>query len=482
MISRDDLPAEIRELINACVDDRLDDAGRDRLQQLIVADPQVRRAYVQMMSMLGGVHRFLQERPSLPSSVVATTDESANTAAVGSMDQIPLVFDEFTAAESASGGWWKFGIVQSLLFTLVVALGTGYWWLTPDRNQPIILADKQEQTLEMPLEVRTVRLDSGTARLTLPKVGYVIVEGPAEFNLLGPKRARLNKGRIKMRVTEASGRGFVVETPDGEVTDLGTEFGLDVTSGRETGLVVFEGSVNLRVAEARATEPARVELFSGGEGAVFNKEGRLDRIVSIVTGDLATFNLPSQTDLEHGNAVIANVADNYRTADTKKFYEIVPGGLREDVLAYVDRVHQWNGTSAEGIPAYLLGADYIKTFNDDNTKINRKIYLTIARPAKLYVFLDVRAEPPAWLTESFRDTGDIIGLDAAPNSMKEFRDRRLMSGPGNAIDEHLRIWERVVDQPGVVVLGGNGATTAPFGAAMYGIAAVPLEVKSPAEL
>jgi hypothetical protein len=243
-------------------------------------------------------------------------------------------------------------------------------------------------------------------------------------------------------------------------------------------LVVFEGSVNLRVAETRATEPARVEQFSGGEGAVFNKEGRLDRIVSVVTGDLATFNLPSESDQDHGKNVIVNVADNFRTADTKKFYEIVPAGLREDVLAYVDREHQWNGIASDGIPAYLREADYVKTFNNDNTKVNRKIYLTIARPAKLFVFLDVRAEPPEWLTKSFRDTGDTIGLDAAPNSMKEFKDRTIMAGSGNSVDEQLKVWECIINEPGVVVLGSNGATSAPFGAAMYGIAAVALEPES----
>ena len=58
-----------------------------------------------------------------------------------------------------------------------------------------------------------------------------------------------------------------------------------------------------------------------------------------------------------------------------------------------------NGTasSAAGIPSYLLGADYVKTFNDD--KINREveIRLTISRPAILYILLDKRSPVPDWL-------------------------------------------------------------------------------------
>jgi hypothetical protein len=132
------------------------------------------------------------------------------------------------------------------------------------------------------------------------------------------------------------------------------------------------------------------------------------------------------------------------------------------------------------MPKYLVGADYIKTFNGDNNQAARKIFVTLARPAKLYVFLDVRATVPDWLKQQFRDTGDRIGLDAAPNTMKEFRDRTLMSGAGNSIDEQLAIWECIVSEPGVVALGNNpdpiSIEVNPFGPAMYGIAAVPLDV------
>ena len=52
-----------------------------------------------------------------------------------------------------------------------------------------------------------------------------------------------------MRFARA-GKGFVVETPYGEITDQGTEFGIDLTEKGQAGLVVFEGAVDLRVAEA----------------------------------------------------------------------------------------------------------------------------------------------------------------------------------------------------------------------------------------
>jgi hypothetical protein len=475
---RDEINSEARALLDGYLDDRLDEAGVARLKELIIADPQVRRAYVQMMTMLGGVHRFLQERPALPADIFQPAKAAPVDFAPVDLSEsaLPLLLNDLPHTDPASGGGWLsfFGPVQGLLFAAVVACGIGAWMWVNRAGEPANPDIQEVQLAHLPFDVR---LDSGTARLSLPNVGYVIVEGPAEFTVLEPKRARLNKGKIKMRVTQLSGRGFVVETPDGDVTDLGTEFGLDVADGRETGLVVFEGAVDLRVAEVRATDPARVERFVGGEGAVFNKEGRLDRIVSVVTGNQPTFHLPTDADDTYGGRIIASVADNFRRADTKKFYEIVPGGLGEDVLAYADRTHQWNGITAEGIPAYLVGADYIKTFNGDLATANRKIYVNLARPAKLYVFFDVRGDVPTWLRQGFRDTGDRIGLDAAPNNIPKYKNRDLQTGAGNSVDEQFAVWERLIESPGTVVLDSNPIAPDDMSRAMYGIAAVPLEVE-----
>lgn len=336
----------------------------------------------------------------------------------------------------------------------------------------------------LPLAGQSFQLDSGTAKLSLPGIGYVVLEGPVDFDLISEKRARLKTGRIKMRVTDVAGRGFVVETPDGEITDLGTEFGVEVVNGRETGLVVFEGSVDLRVAEGSASQAAHVARLVEGEGALFNKGGPLTRINSIVTGSVATFvnnngqhlesRLPPAPDSQP-TQLIAKVTDNLRSTETKKFYEIVPGGLREDAKAYADSKHEWNGITAEGIPKYLVGADYVKTFNQFSVQKEQKlsISVTLAHPAKLYVFFDARSEPPAWLTQDFHNTGDRIGLDASFN--RRFPHRKIHVGPGEGIDEQFTIWEREVHEPGMIRLGPNlGDVIIDPTPAMYGIAAAPI--------
>jgi hypothetical protein len=102
------------------------------------------------------------------------------------------------------------------------------------------------------------------------------------------------------------------------------------------------------------------------------------------------------------------------------------------------------------------------------------LYVTIGRPAKLYVFFDDRVPRPDWLVENFRNTGDAIGLDSGPftNPVRGTTYKfRCGVGPGKEIDARLSVWERIVAQPGRITLGANGGLN--NWSTMYGIAAVP---------
>jgi hypothetical protein len=366
------------------------------------------------------------------------------------------------------------GATRYLLAAVLLFVGLGIWMLRfnlPVQPQAGVLPNSKA-----PSEIYSTRLDSGTTRFTLPNVGYVIVDGPAEFNLLGPMRARLNSGRIKMRVTEESGHGFVVETPYGEVTDLGTEFGLDVSDkGKATGLVVFEGKVDLRVAEQpeHATTFSRVERLVGGDGVTFDRIGQLDRIMSIVTGKSATFQRENESRPEDAKPLIAGISDNLRASDTKRFYEIVRAGFGEDVRAFVDRTYEWNGLDEAGLPPYLVGADYILPFNEDK-RSSLNITLALERPATVYILFDDRGNPPKWLTNNFTLTGDHVGLDEDQGPPGYGRPNlKLGKGAANSVDYLFSVWKQDVAAPGKIELGSREG---PKGSrSMYGIVVVPLK-------
>jgi hypothetical protein len=164
--------------------------------------------------------------------------------------------------------------------------------------------------------------------------------------------------------------------------------------------------------------------------------------------------------------------------------------LHEDSLAYSDNPHhQWNGLKADGLPDFLRGADYIKTFNDYRYMEYFEMKIELARPANLYVFFDDRVEPPDWLKANFEDTGVDIGLDEGPWLMQlDEKDRKLdvnttAAGGGNSIDNIFSVWRRRCVDGGTVILGNGGkwgidkkGLTGKGGRTMYGVAATPLDV------
>lgn len=494
----------LAELIELVVDGAATNDSIRQLETLLHDDPDARRYYRRVMELHAGlrwVHRVPRPAADLP-----TQPPTAGISAPGHAPGIHGVADVGDAAsiEGTPGTVLSSAIpkdaapVSSVTFLgspstssnlgtrllgfglFASAIALAFFFASPRDRKPND-ADAPPPAVAAAQPVTVFRLDSGTAEVALANTGLVVIQGPAEFELLSPMRARLITGRIRVRITEKSARGFVVETPNGEVTDLGTEFGLDASSGKETGVVVFEGAVDLRVTKKRtAGTPLHLEHLVQGDGVFVNDRGDLRRFMSFAAGDLPAFGKTS-APTDNYLPVIVGVRDNLRTSDTKRFYEIVHRGMREDARAYVDRQeHEWNGLDARGMPAYLIGADYIKPFNDDKLRRDVEITVTLGRPARLFVLFDVRVPVPAWLSKSFRNTGDKLGMDNGRIYDEQgvlVIDSRRGDGPGQGIEDTVCVWERVVTEPGEITLGANETETRY--SAMYGIVAAPLESGAP---
>jgi hypothetical protein len=495
---------ELRRLVAGLCDGTLRSEDVARLEELVASDEGCCNYYVTCMHIDAALPRFagaaLQDADVL-SDVYLPLKQSLDPFRVGLSDsetrndpveellcrssdwkwdkEVRLALPASSPVENRSpfrSSAGLLGVITGAIATSAVALLIHFASSSnPAATEPPVVATSFEPTLPA---FKSVQLESGSVKLGIDKVGWVLVDGPTDFDLIGPMRARLNYGRIQMRVTEDSGKGFVVETPDGDITDLGTEFGIEVSRDRKhkTGLVVFEGAVDLRVANTATSDHRPVERLVGGEGVVFNRDGESARINSIVTGVASTFRCRDEDFSADAVPVILDVKDNLRPSDTKSYYEIVAGGLHEDARAYVDRPeHEWNGTSKQGLPSYLIGADYVKPFNADKIHSTIEINVTLGQPAKLYVFFDDRAQKtPDWLAKVFRKTGDKIGLDGGAWSGSKIHSKRG-DGPGVSIDERFSVWELVVNEPGIVKLGPNTSNSSMTSIGMYGIAAVALD-------
>jgi hypothetical protein len=320
-------------------------------------------------------------------------------------------------------------------------------------------------------------LVEGILELTFDTGAQVKVFGPAKFEVASARSICCMRGRVTTLVGE-SGKGFTIETPKARIVDLGTQFGVNISEEGDTQIVVFQGSVDLTRSEAadpaaKDSSPRWTRRLSQGDAMMLNNFGEPRRLVAVQRGDF----FPSSLDrFGRGETppVILDVRDNIRPDESTKCYQIVHGGLHEDVPCFVDRGHQWNGVDSAGIPEFLLGADYIMPFNDDKFIADLRVDVQLARPSTCYVLLDDNMPPPAWLRSQFKNTGLHIGMDSAKTPWHT--EHANAAGPGQSIDFTFSIWSRDVPKAGVVTLGGvdppkTGTRSRGFN--MYGIAVVP---------
>jgi hypothetical protein len=257
------------------------------------------------------------------------------------------------------------------------------------------------------------------------------------------------------------------------VTDRGTAFGISVDGDSHTSVVVYEGKVDLDVVGAGVgTQPRR--RLESGEALSVDREGQLSRITTVERAD---FLEPPQIRFDgvSENRLITSVSDNVRSLETAKYYRVIPRGFKEDCRAYVDRLHEWNGLDVRKLPAFLVGGDYVMTYNDDKITTEIQIAVGVGQPANVYVLIDDRVPPPEWLTRDFVDTKWDVGCDEG------WEDKIIDTGvgAGNSIDHVFSVWRRVVPEPTTVVLGPLVYEKSPPPKvsdlrSMYGIVVTPL--------
>jgi hypothetical protein len=152
------------------------------------------------------------------------------------------------------------------LAACLALLGAGAWslWLSQlfNRNAPgthavamlTSIVDARWGRATGPLRIGSplgpgwLKLESGLAQIVFYSGARVVIEGPAELQLVSPTEAACLTGRLLAEVPPGA-RGFRLQTGQLTVVDLGTTFGIDATAAR-TEVHVFTG---------------QVELFSGTE-------------------------------------------------------------------------------------------------------------------------------------------------------------------------------------------------------------------------
>jgi FecR-like protein len=95
----------------------------------------------------------------------------------------------------------------------------------------------------------TLDLRDGFVRLELDSGVQVTLQGPAQLELITPDRVELTSGLLTATVPPGA-EGFRVDTPNAEVTDLGTAFGIHVDDNGVSSVSVFDGEVDVALRDS----------------------------------------------------------------------------------------------------------------------------------------------------------------------------------------------------------------------------------------
>lgn len=266
--------SEIESLLYDWEAGMISDADLARLQTLLKEDPEARKSYVQWQMLTTA----LDLQPHAPQANLA--------------DQLPAR----TASKRNDAQSFSWASIAALALAACVLLSIGLIWtvfnvgsgsgpiaqggngnIQETTSQGIAILTRlvdpawpEGQPLRQVGEALTsgrFQLDDGLAQIEFFCGATIVLEGPADIELESSTQALVRQGKIRAIVPPAA-RGFSLDTEKMKVVDLGTEFGMAVSSD-SVEVQVFDGEVELH------PQSKSIRRITTGQGVSLGKTGDL---------------------------------------------------------------------------------------------------------------------------------------------------------------------------------------------------------------
>lgn len=219
-----------------------------QLEERLKADPQLRTRYVQFMDLEACLADELSHRPEIPLvsprprrlwpwlMVLAATAACLIVAVnFGERPNQIADADKPTAPVDPAANY----VAAPLQGLPVVAVVTAL-----DGISQAALNERLEVGTR--LKAGIIKLTDGELQLDFLGGARLLLSAPAELHMVSNSAATLVSGAAGVRVRHAQ-KGFVLNTPDVAVVDVGTEFAVHVDADRHTQVHVYTGEVEISV-------------------------------------------------------------------------------------------------------------------------------------------------------------------------------------------------------------------------------------------
>jgi hypothetical protein len=253
---------ELRPLLDALCEESLSPEQAHRLEELVLTYPEAEAYYVQYINLYADlVGNF--------GVVPAPTERSLHQRV--EEGPLPAQSPQVVPAKTGQSPPRRFrlllwGAVGASAIAAGLLLALALWHRPPHISAPpdrvpeafdhtvaVLLRAPGAEWEETGLPTRAgaalppgwLRLKSGLAHIEFYSGAMVILEGPAELQLISRMEAYCARGKLRATVPSQA-QGFTIGTPKLGVVDRGTEFGLRVGRNGQTEVHVFQGKVELK--------------------------------------------------------------------------------------------------------------------------------------------------------------------------------------------------------------------------------------------
>jgi len=238
---------DIERMVMEVLDRTASDAQREELAKILTMDPAALDLYCRCCEIDSALQRLAMGRSGLAAASLdpeqATRRHPVRTAMLTAVAAVALV---------AASLW----LVQAPRVEPLVVFTQG-----PATVFSIEHLDERDPSDNQLAEHSIVRLSQGEMELRFRNGVTSLIEAPAEWVIKAGDRIELRRGSAWFGVPPTA-RGFQVLSPELDVVDLGTEFGVIVEEGRSDQVHVLNGSVQVR-HRAAAVENGTLTVFAG---------------------------------------------------------------------------------------------------------------------------------------------------------------------------------------------------------------------------
>jgi hypothetical protein len=282
--------AQLLRLLAVLCDGQLSDGEQERLQELLLADPEARRTYLQYVD----VHARLVMHPGLAKSRKMPPKEAWAWAALEEAAGMERRAAAWNARRRRGWTWQRIATYGAVTAATVAAtLLLQFMLRTPPAPvavrpilAPYVAPPSYVATLAQTSDAQwdaehaalaqgsrllpgPLKLESGLARIHFDSGVDLLVEAPAELRLETDKAAALLSGKVVFQA-EPAAAPFLLRTPTSLLVDTGTEYGVEVGHQHEE-LHVFSGEVQREAAKANGDKSP--ELVAAGQARRYPADG-----------------------------------------------------------------------------------------------------------------------------------------------------------------------------------------------------------------